>query len=54
MRRLLKGLKERGAVLLVVSKGLVGTVRKVLHDLELLTYFSQVCSPFVCHPCTAV
>merc|ERR1712228_949510 len=36
------GLKERGAVLLVASKGLIGTVRKVLHDLELLEYFSQV------------
>uniref|UniRef100_A0A7S0G098 Uncharacterized protein n=1 Tax=Pyrodinium bahamense TaxID=73915 RepID=A0A7S0G098_9DINO len=42
IRALLEDLKAVGAVLVVCTRGLRGTVCKVLSDLDMLTYFSQV------------
>mmetsp|Transcript_8903 Transcript_8903/g.15712 ORF Transcript_8903/g.15712 Transcript_8903/m.15712 type:complete len:247 (-) Transcript_8903:209-949(-) len=42
VRSMLNFLKENGAVLMICSKGLVGTVQLCLSDLGLLSYFTQV------------
>lgn len=42
VRSLLSGLKDRGAEVIVCTKGLVGVSKKCLKDLELLDYISEV------------
>mmetsp|Transcript_46739 Transcript_46739/g.133308 ORF Transcript_46739/g.133308 Transcript_46739/m.133308 type:complete len:243 (-) Transcript_46739:93-821(-) len=42
VRALLDGLSAHGAELFVCTKGLIGAVKKCLHDLKLLQYFKEV------------
>ncbi|CAE8582021.1 unnamed protein product, partial [Polarella glacialis] len=42
VRNCLLGLREKGAELVICTKGLIGAVRRCLSDLELLSLFSEV------------
>lgn len=42
IRKFLQNLSEEGTVLIICTKGLIGVVKKCLHDLDLLRYFQEV------------
>jgi len=42
IRKFLQNLREEGTELIICTKGLIGVVKKCLHDLDLLQYFNEV------------
>jgi len=42
VRKLLAELKERGVAVIICTKGLIGTVRKLLSDLSILDFFDDI------------